>query len=500
MLGQDFLLSLNTSLYFNVESDFMNLSREMRYRPYQVWSKSELKKIQENVSKSPWRANYHIEPDTGLLNDPNGFSFFDGKFHLFYQHFPFAAAHGLKSWVHMESDDLIHFKKTSTRLMPDTPFDSHGAYSGSAYSLGDKLFIFYTGNIRDEKWERTALQLGAFMHKNGKIEKFDRVLIEHPEDVTEHFRDPQIFNYQDQFYAIIGGQSHDKQGLIKLYKANASINSWSFISNLDFGSTGSEYMIECPNLVFIDHNPVLIYSPQGLDKTELNYQNIYPNTYKICQAFDATNASLENLSEIYNLDYGFECYATQAFNAPDGRVLAVSWIGLPDIDYPSDQYDYQGALSLVKELSIKEGRLYQYPVPSINTLRKEESIFADRSNSSNCYELELNFEQNYISELVLFADGNHKGLLITIDTKNNKVMLDRSQAGEQYALNYGTTRECLMDNKLETARIFIDKSIFEIFINHGEKVFTGRIFPDDNQSGIYVKSGKITGKYFLLEG
>lgn len=45
-------------------------------------------------------------------------------------------------------------------------------------------------------------------------------------------------------------------------------------------------MIECPNLVFVDDKPVLIYCPQGLDKAELDYRNIYPNTYKVCQSFD----------------------------------------------------------------------------------------------------------------------------------------------------------------------------------------------------------------------
>ena len=74
------------------------------------------------------------------------------------------------------------------------------------------------------------------------------------------------------------------------------------------------------------------------------------------------------LLKIQNLDYGFEAYATQGFNAPDGRALIISWIGLPDIDYPTDKYDYQGAMSLVKELSIKNGKLYQYPVEAITSL------------------------------------------------------------------------------------------------------------------------------------
>lgn len=65
----------------------MNLPQETRYRAYSDWSKEEIAKINENVNQSPWHASYHIEPRTGLLNDPNGFSFFNGKYNLFYQNY-----------------------------------------------------------------------------------------------------------------------------------------------------------------------------------------------------------------------------------------------------------------------------------------------------------------------------------------------------------------------------------------------------------------------------
>ena len=108
------------------------------------------------------------------------------------------------------------------------------------------------------------------MDKDGKIEKFDKVLIKQPADATGHFRDPQIFDYKGQFYAIVGAQNHDKQGYIKLYKAvDNDVENWVEVGDLDFGGTGSEYMIECPNLVFVDGKPVLLYSPQVLIKLNL---------------------------------------------------------------------------------------------------------------------------------------------------------------------------------------------------------------------------------------
>ncbi|MDT6461565.1 sucrose-6-phosphate hydrolase [Enterococcus faecium] len=478
----------------------MNLPQETRYRAYSDWSKEEIAKINENVNQSPWHASYHIEPRTGLLNDPNGFSFFNGKYNLFYQNWPFGAAHGLKEWIHTESDDLVHFYVTGAELRPDTEHDSHGAYSGSAYEVDGKLFLFYTGNVRDKKWIRDTLQIGAWMDKDHNITKCENILIHKPADVTEHFRDPQIFNYKGQLYTIVGAQNLEKSGFIKVYKAtDNNVETWEEVGNLDFGSTGSEYMIECPNLLFVDEKPVIIYCPQGLDKSELNYDNIYPNTFKICQSFDTENIKLVGASEIQNLDYGFEAYATQGFNTPDGRTLIVSWIGLPDIDYPTDKYNYQGAMSLVKELSIKDGKLYQYPVEAITSLRASSEQFTAKAEKNNTYELELTFPPNQKSELLLFSDSKGNGLSLIVDTKEGKIILDRSKAGIQYATDFGTIRECSIDTKETTANIFVDNSIIEIFINKGEKVFTSRVFPENHQNGIQIKSGEPTGKYFELK-
>ena len=478
----------------------MEWTTELRYKRYEDWTEEEKKQIKENMAKSPWHTHYHVEPKTGLLNDPNGFSYFNGKWILFYQNFPFGAAHGLKSWVQLESDDLVHFKETGLKVLPDTPLDSHGAYSGSAMQFDDKLFLFYTGNVRDENWIRHPYQIGALLDQDGNLEKIDQILIDQPEDATDHFRDPQIFKFKDQYYAIVGGQDLEKKGFVRLYKAvNNDYTNWVEVGDLDFNNDRTAYMMECPNLVFVGEQPVLLYCPQGLDKAVLDYDNIYPNMYKIGASFDPEQARLVDVSELHNLDYGFEAYATQGFNTPDGRALTVSWLGLPDVAYPSDRYDHQGAFSLVKELTIQDGKLYQYPVEAVKELRSTSSEFTNKETTNNCYELELAFEANSKSEIVLLADKEGKGLSITFDIANGQVVVDRSQAGEQYAQEFGTTRTCPIENQATTATIFIDNSIFEIFINKGEKVFSGRVFPHADQTGILIKSGTPTGTYYELD-
>ncbi|MBF0787913.1 MULTISPECIES: sucrose-6-phosphate hydrolase [unclassified Streptococcus] len=478
----------------------MAFTTEERYRAYADWSADYIETIKKNTESSPWRTNYHIEPPHGLLNDPNGFSYFNGKWNLFYQYFPFGAAHGLKSWVHTESTDLVHFKPTGTMVYPDTSLDSHGAYSGSAIQFDDKLFLFYTGNVRDENWTRHPYQIGALMDANGEIQKIDKVLINQPSDTTDHFRDPQIFKFKGDYYTIVGGQNLNKKGIIKLYKAvDHDYLNWKYIGDLQFDNDLTAYMMECPNLVFIDEKPVLLYCPQGLDKAVLDYGNIYPNVYKIGQSFDTDTASLGNPSPIEQLDYGFECYATQAFNDPCGRALAISWLALPDVTYPTDSYDYQGCLSLVKELTIKDGKLLQYPVEALSSLRTDSQPFAEKAETNNVYELELTVESDSRLELVLFADANGHGLKLTIDPAGERIVLDRKDCGEAFALDFGTQRHCQIDHQPTTANIFIDKSVFEIFINKGEKVFSGRVFPRQDQTGIKILKGQATGNYYPLD-
>lgn len=58
-------------------------------------------------------------------------------------------------------------------------------------------------------------------------------------------------------------------------------------------------------------------------------------------------------------------------------------------------------MSLVKELSIKDGKLYQYPVEAITSLRASSEQFTAKAETNNTYELELTFPPNQKSELLL---------------------------------------------------------------------------------------------------
>lgn len=66
----------------------MEWTTELRYKRYEDWTEEEKKQIKENMANSPWHTHYHVEPKTGLLNDPNGFSYFKVNGFSFTRTFP----------------------------------------------------------------------------------------------------------------------------------------------------------------------------------------------------------------------------------------------------------------------------------------------------------------------------------------------------------------------------------------------------------------------------
>lgn len=480
----------------------MEWTRETRYRAYADWSAETLLKLQAQAANSQYQLGYHIRPSSGLLNDPNGFSYYNGQWHVFYQSFPFGAAHGLKSWMHLVSDDLVHWKDLGLALAPDTKFDSHGAYSGSALPVDDKLFLMYTGNHRDQDWIRHPFQLGAWMDQAGQITKLDEPLITQPAHTTDHFRDPQVFKHRDLYYIVLGAQDKEtKTGKISLFSSK-DLKEFTDLGYLEFTEAEMGYMIECPNLIFVDDKPLLVFCPQGLDKDVVAYDNIYPNMYLLGEDVQLNKAKFEaGANQIQNLDDGFDVYASQAFNTPDGKAYLISWVGLPDVSYPTDEENWASCLSQIKELSLKDGKLIQHPVVSMADLREKgislqtaEKVNAKQqiiAESGEQYELKLTLDTDQNGTLHLAGnDDLSQSLKLEFSTgKDAYLTVSRADIGAQFATEFGTTRTIsLPDQKALDLEIFIDHSLCEIFVNGGEHVITLRFFAEAGNKQIALTS------------
>ncbi|KAF6583667.1 MULTISPECIES: glycoside hydrolase family 32 protein [Paenibacillus] len=465
----------------------MKMTKEQKYRLIEQAEPGEIASLQKKVEQCQWRQSFHIQPPTGLLNDPNGFSYYQGEYHLFYQWFPLGTDHGMKYWYHLKSKDLVTWHSAGIGITPGDDFDSHGAYSGSALEHEDKLYMMYTGNTRDENWIRHPYQCMAVMDESGRIIKWEHPVIDHvPEGYTDHFRDPKLWKDGDSFYCVIGAQRTNSTGCVVLYRST-DLHTWQFEGELNTGLESFGYMWECPDYFELNGAGVLVFSPQGLEPSGDENQNIYQSGYVIGKLLNTETRTLEH-GAFHELDRGFDFYAPQTMIDPQGRRIMVAWMGLPDIEYPTDPNGWAHCLTLPRELTLHEGKLLQRPIPELTTLRRnsEDRVADTLSSESKTYEGFKGTAYELICEVDLldakafgieFRASETEKTVIKYNAVSRKLVLDRSQSGEPVAAEYGEVRQCAWDKDHIKLHLFVDTSSVEIFINDGEEVFTSRIFP-----------------------
>ncbi|MFS0782675.1 glycoside hydrolase family 32 protein [Bacillus sp. 1P06AnD] len=482
----------------------MEWTRELRYRTIEQAAPEEWKALKDSVEACGWRQTFHVQPPTGLLNDPNGFSFFNGEYHLFYQWFPLGPVHGLKYWYHTKSKDLVHWENLGVGISPGHYYDSHGAYSGSAIEHEGKLKIVYTGNVRNDEWERFPYQVMASMDETGHITKDDQAIIEEvPRGYTDHFRDPKIWKDNDSFYMIIGAQREDETGCAVIYQS-IDLQTWTLLGEMGTDYLNFGFMWECPDYMEIGEKGLFIFSPQGLEPKGDHFQNIYQSGYLLGEPMNLPDIDFQH-GTFCELDRGFDFYAPQTMETPDGRRILVGWMGLPEIEYPTDSHGWAHCLTVPRELTVLNGKLYQNPVEELQSLRSDEKKVSgtvqndDASHegfSGDVYEMVCEMASDSADRFgIEFRCGKENGTVLLYDRIEKRIILDRSRNGQLFAEEYGTHRACSLEGANIKFHLFVDRSSVEVFINDGEEVFTARIFPDPEDTGISFFAQNGTASY-----
>lgn len=468
----------------------MEWTKEKRYRRIEDESPEAMQELMKKVNACPWRQSFHIQPNTGLLNDPNGLAFYNGYYHLFYQWFPLGPVHGLKYWYHVKSKDLVHWEDEGIGIAPGDFFDSHGAYSGSAIEQDENLYLMYTGNTRDENWQRHPYQCLAVMNEQGDIEKENLPVISTvPSGYTDHFRDPKVWKSEDgQYYTVIGAQRDNLTGTAVLYRSS-NLKQWNFEGELETELKNFGYMWECPDYFELGHQGIFVFSPQGLKPHGDEFRNIYQSGYILGKKLNLPNRNFVH-GDFRELDRGFDFYAPQTTLGPDGRRILIGWMGLPEIEYPTDPNGWAHCLTIPRELKVKNDKLIQQPIVEMKLLRKvekkitafiENDVKSYPSMNGTTFELYCEMSDIFAEECgIEFRANDTKKTVIKYHLAEQKVILDRSYSGTEVGTAYGTIRACQLNSKKISIHMFVDTSSVEIFINDGEEVFTARIFPESD--------------------
>ena len=456
----------------------------------------------EIVEKDFWRQKYHIQGIVGLINDPNGFSQFNGKYHMFYQWNPLGTNHKNKTWAHSVSSDLLHWERLKTALRPDTWYSKDGVYSGSAIVDDEKLYLFYTGNVKDPEGNRESYQCLAVSSDGENFERWEPSIVNQPDGYTRHIRDPKIWKKDGKFYAVIGIQGENLEGKAVLYSSE-NIKDWKFEGEIAGANHGKikdfGFMWECPDYFQLkdektgEIKDLLVFSPQGLEPEGDLYNNKYQTGY-LFGKLDYEKPEFEILSDFVEIDRGHDFYAPQSMEDDKGRRLIVGWMGIPEEeDFPTVKNEWLHCLTLPRELKVIDGKLYQVPIKEMESIRGEKIEFSGKVTgevkvgTGVTYELKAKFTDfNSDFGLKLRTDKNSETVL-KFDYNDKKFVLDRTK-GEQP--DKRLRKVYLGDISELELTVFVDNSSVEVFINGGAEVFSSRIFPEKDADGISVFADK----------
>ncbi|RXY96127.1 hypothetical protein D8X55_04690 [Malacoplasma penetrans] len=439
--------------------------REIRYnRDFLNWTDIR----NDNQAYKP---DFHIYPTRGLINDPNCVFWWQDNLYCFFQHHPANTLHGLKTMSLAKTSNFTDYEYTYMVNKPENDFESHGVYSGSSIIHKGRIINFYTGNKRDKDWIRTSSVVKSEFDVNTKEFKNKKVLITNEDypNYTDHFRDPYVFQFANNYYLLLGAQHVDGYGAILMFILDHNLENPVLVKqiNLNFNYK----MIECPNIIFIDGKAFLIYCPQYQDSLSKRNPRVNPD---ICVYSYVDINSLFNLLDFYyqiqdfkQVDYGLEFYAPQTFKLGDKWAI-VGWVGLPtNLKYKEVDCGWIGMLSMIKTISVNH---------SNNSL-----IFHEISRYKGEYLCSKNPFVKYFStdifqnKRINIFDNEKLLLSLWLEIKAVGIDLVIKRYNDVSFYPYQNISRIKCEGEKNKIDIFIDNTIVEIKIN--DKIwYTARIY------------------------
>jgi levanase len=204
---------------------------------------------QQKAYTEQYRPQFHYTPAKNWMNDPNGLVFYQGEYHLFYQHNPSGNQWGNMSWGHAVSSDLVHWKELPVAIPQD---DQEMVFSGSAVVDTNNTSGFGTTDnpamvaVYTRLDKATGIQSQALAYSKDRGRTFTKYADNPVLDLgSRDFRDPKVFWYE-QGKEWIMSVALSAEHKVRFYRSS-DLKKWEHLS--DFGPAGATGGVwECPDL------------------------------------------------------------------------------------------------------------------------------------------------------------------------------------------------------------------------------------------------------------
>ena len=388
------------------------------------------------------RQQLHFSSRCGWNNDPNGLVYYDGEYHLYYQHNPYGWSWGNMHWGHAVSRDLIHWTEFPDALYPD---ELGTMYSGSAVVDHSNSSGFKSGREKVMVAAYTAsnserqVQCIAYSNDRGRTwSKYsgnpvigDRQAIVGSKAV----RDPKVFWHEASrkwVMALFEGMG------ISIFTSD-NLREWKHESHI----TG---FWECPELFEL---------PVDGDSGNTKWVMYGASGTYLIGSFDGTEFIPETGKHWYHQG---SLYAAQTYNdTPDGRRIQLGWGRIP-----SPGMRFNQMMTFPSELTLRtttEGiRLCIEPIDEIASLH------------GKTYQLE---------NIEVTGDGLDIATEIGTELLHIKVEFGIETARSfglnvngfriEYEGNYNRLNDVFLspENGTISLEIIVDRNSVEIYANHG---------------------------------
>ena len=357
------------------------------------------------------KLKYHFRPQKGWINDPNGLVYFDGYYHVFYQHAPDFETPWQQPmhWGHARTKNFLDWEELPIAIKPDTEYDENGCWSGTAIVKDGILYLFYA-SVKGQNKEQIQSVSVAYSKDGINFEKYqgNPVIPHFPPEGSKDFRDPAVCRVDGVFYCVMAsGNPDDRMARLLLYRSE-NLFDWEYLGVMNEWAEGK--WTECPSFINNGKDFLLTVSVQPLESNHY-FQVIYGDfkNGKFTQKFSATP------------DKGPDQYAGQVFRDHLGRNILIAW--LPGWRYKGYAEKDVGHMSVPRELKLENGKITAYPISELQHLLKDEDDAVKRTE---------------------------KGFIIERSGRNPVVY----------------------EGEINSLKIIRDSYVVEVFVNGGEEVYT----------------------------
>ena len=405
------------------------------------------------------RPQLRFSQKVGWNNDTNGMVYYDGEWHVYFQHNPVGWAWGNMTWGHFVSTDLVYWEQLPNVLFPST-MAKGACFSGGGLMDPRNTAGFQTGE--DKVIIATLTDTGAgeaIAYSNDRGRTF--TWYEKNPVVTHKGRDPKIIWYAydendkplNAKAAQLGGhwvmavydESEDVGRNIAFY-TSLDLKAWEIQSHLPG-------YFECPELFEL---------PVDGEARNTRWIVFAADAQYAVGTFDGKSFTPAHEGK-HRVHYG-AYYASQTFSdPPDGRRIQIGWARIPMPDMPFNQ-----AFTLPHRLTLRttpEGvRMFAEPIEELAKLRQRHHRAGPETLSAaspvsvdvtgELFEVCATFEVGQAQSLGLDIGGNR----VTYDTETQK-------------LNGADLRS--VDGRV-TVQVFVDRPMIEICGNDGRVYITSK--------------------------